>query len=501
LAAASCCERLACYVLASGGAAVPAGHGAKKGEFMSRLSQWIRRVRHRNAVIAHLPQDMAALAEIMKTAQRQIQNAAALSEEQSRRLQGELYKIKQTVNLTAAARPAGKKIKVVFLVHHIEAWDSLADIYETMRKAEDFEPFAVSIPRRFPGEEHYGFEDIIHEKLTEWGIAHLRFNMANSFEGLDILKALAPDIIFRQSQWDWDIPPGFATEELRFARLCYVPYGVTCIVNTQKLPGDRDPAADSDFHRAAWKIFYATPYQEELNQRSAQNLEIVGHPKVKRLIRLGREQEHWPIRQAGAGRRFRLIWSPHHSVGKEWLRFGLFPAVYQDMLAWAKSDETVEIVLSFHPASITKITEAGGALTKADMETFLREWDSLPNTARHGAGNYAGLMQASDCLITDGLSFLVEYQFFTKKVIFLERADHLPFSPAGERIIAGTHPVKTVAEARKLAHDFAAGCVDSKAQIERDNTAWLAGEKLAAGSAAERIVRSIRRAIRAEERP
>ncbi|KAA6206386.1 MAG: hypothetical protein DU429_03340 [Candidatus Tokpelaia sp.] len=452
-----------------------------------------------------MPQDMAALAENVKTTQQEIQNAAALSEEQSRRLQGELYKIKQTVNLVAGARPAGKKIKAVFLIHHIEAWDSLADIYEAMLVAEDFAPLAVSIRRRFPGEQNYGFENIIHRKLSELGIEHLRFSMEDSFDGLDILKALAPDIIFRQSQWDWDIPPGFHVEELRFARLCYVPYAVTAVADTRLLAKERDPATDSDFHRTAWKIFYATEDQKTRFKkhavRYAQNMEIVGHPKVKRLIRLGREQEHWPIKQQISGRRFRLIWSPHHSVGKEWLRFGLFPAIYQDMLAWVKSDNSIEMVLSFHPAAISKITEAGGPLSSEEMAAFLQEWDSLPNTARHSAGNYAGLMQASDCMLTDGISFLAEYQFFTKPVIFLERADHLPFSPAGERIIAGTHPVKTVAEAKKLVHDFAAGCVDVKAQVQRDNTAWLAGEKLAAGTAAERILRSIRRGIREEERP
>jgi len=464
----------------------------------------IRRFKRRNAIIEHLPHNQAVLVAQAEAAQKQLEQLAALCREQSYWAHGELYKIKQTVNLVASARPAGKKIKVVFLIHHIEAWDSLADIYEAMLAAEDFAPLAISIRRRFPGEQDYGFENIIHEKLSELGIEHLRFSMEDSFEGLDILKALAPDIIFRQSQWDWDIPPGFHVAELRFARLCYVPYAVTAVADTRLLAKERDPAADSDFHRAAWKMFYATEDQKARFKQYAvlyaQNLEIVGHPKVKRLMRLGREQEHWPIKQQISGRRCRIIWSPHHSVGKEWLRFGLFPAIYQDMLAWVKSDNTIEMVLSFHPAAISKITEADGPLSPEEMAVFLQEWDSLPNTARHSAGNYAGLMQASDCLMTDGLSFLVEYQFFTKPVIFLERADHLPFSSAGERIIAGTHPVKTVAEAKKLAHDFAAGCVDVKAQIQRDNTAWLAGEKLAAGTAAERILRSIRRGIREEER-
>lgn len=470
---------------------------------MSRFSRMIRRLQRRKAAMEHLPENMAALESHLRLIHNQTELLAALCEKQRHWAQSELYNIKQTVNLTAAARPAGKKIKAVFLIHHIEAWDSLADIYEAMRREEDFEPVVISIKRRFPGETEYGFEEVIHQKLSGLEVPHLRFSMEDSFQGLDILKALAPDLIFRQSQWDNDIPPGFHVAELRFARLCYVPYFVGGPVETQLLGKERDPEVDSDFHRAAWKIFYATEDQkarfEKNAVRSVENVEIVGHPKVKRLTRIGAQAPYWPINQEGA-RRFRSIWSPHHSVGNDWLRFGLFPLVYKAMLEWVKNDDTIEMVLHFHPAALSALTKKGGALSSEECEAFLQEWDSLPNTARHSAGNYAGLMQASDCMITDGISFLAEYQFFTKPVIFLERADHLPFSPAGERIIKGTHPVASVAEARELARNFAAGCVDVKAPAQRDNTAWLAGEKLAAGTAAERILRSIRRSIREEGR-
>lgn len=449
------------------------------------------------AALDALPDNMGVL---QARFQAQTEQMPALRQQLSA-VEGELYKIKQAVNLTAAARAAGKKIKAVFFIHHIEAWDSLADIYESMAAAADFDPVAISIKRRFPGETAYGFEEVIHQKLSELGVAHLRFNMEDSFQGLDILKALAPDIIFRQSQWDNDIPPGFGTAELRFARLCYVPYFVASLTNTRLLDKERDPEVDSDFHRAAWKIFYATEDQkarfEENAARGAENLEIVGHPKVKRLTRIGAQAPLWPIKQPGM-RRFRLIWSPHHSMDNNWLRFGMFHLVYQDMLDWVKNDNSIEMVLSFHPATLGQLMKENSVLPKQIVLDFLREWDALPNTARHEAGNYAGLMQASDCMITDGISFLAEYQFFTKPIIFLERPDHLPFSPAGERIIKGTHAAAGVAAAQKLARDFAAGRADVKAEAQRYNTAWLAGDKLAAGTAAERIISSIRRGIRNE---
>jgi len=480
---------------------------------MSKLSKMIRAIRRRRQAPAQMLQKSAEtesrLEQQISRIEAQYAELIALAQRPSASAEGlpqlrqwaehELYYIKQTVNLCAASRPAGKKIKVIFLVHHIEAWDSIGDIYEIMRDSADFAPTVISINRHFPGDKGFGFENVVHEKLAAQNVPHLRFAMENSREGLDILKALAPDIIFKQSQWDADVPPAFASDELRFAKLCYVPYAVVSLVNTRDLIKERDPETDSPLHRAAWKLFYATEDQKQrfakTSLRRGDNLEITGHPKVHRLQRLGAEKPVWPIEQADP-RRFRLIWSPHHSIDNNWLRFGMFPAVYRQMLDWVKEDNSIEMVLSFHPATLARIMEGTDGVSAEQCEAFLREWDSLPNTGRWAAGNYAGLMQASDCLITDGMSFLVEYQFFTKPVIFLERPDHLPFGEAGERIIRGTHPVADVAAARALAYKFAAGMADDRASIQRENTAWLSGDKLAGGSAAERIIASIRRGIR-----
>jgi len=473
---------------------------AKLGELGARLAGLETRLES----LVKIEERCAAFsAELRKQALKQAGEAQSAAEKQAHFRQWaerELYGIKQTANMSAAARPAGKKIKVIFLIHHIEAWDSIGDIYEIMRDCADFEPIAISIKRRFPGDKGFGFEEIIHQKLEEMGILHLRFSMENSFEGLDIiLKALAPDIIFKQSQWDADVPPAFASNELRFAKLCYVPYSVAHIINIESLGAPNNPETDSPLHRAAWKLFYATEdlknYFAATSVRQGDNLEITGHPKVRRLQRLGAGKPVWPIEQKGA-RRFRIIWSPHHSIDKNWLRFGMFPAVYRQMLDWVKNDNSIEMTLSFHPAALARIMEGKDGVSREQCEAFLNDWDSLLNTARWEAGNYAGLLQASDCMITDGISFLTEYQFFTKPIIFLERADHLPLSEAGRRIMRGVHPVADMAQARDLAHKFAAGYVDECAQAQRENTAWLAGDRLAGGSAAERIIASIRRGIR-----
>lgn len=409
-----------------------------------------------------------------------------------------LHNLRSTINSISSGMLVGGRIKVLFLVHHIEAWDSLADVYQEMLKSSDFEPLVASINRCFPGEDDYGFEPVIHQRLVKEGIRHIRFGMRDLYEALDIIKAIKPDLIFKQSQWDADVPPAYHTHELSFARLCYVPYATAGLIETSDLNPDRDPELNSNLHRSAWRIFYATNEERKRFDRYAvrqsTNVSITGHPKVDRLIRKGDQGKFWPIPEVRGEKKTRIIWSPHHSVGDNWSNFGMFPRIYQDMLAWARSDENIEILLSCHPALKGAMSRYWGQGGDARFQDFMDEWNELDNTSVIDAGEYAGAMAASDMLISDGMSFIIEYQFFNKPVIFLERQDHKEFSISGERLIKGTHRVSSIQEAREKVAYFASGGVDHLKDIQAQNTNWLSGN----GLAVHNIIDAIRQGIQAE---
>jgi len=420
-------------------------------------------------------------------------------QQQLDKLHQQLHNVKQVGNLIAARQPsAGRKIKVVFLVHHIEAWDSIADVYQAMLEIKDFEPVIATINRRFPGETNYGFEPVVHERLQEMGVKHIRLGMENAWQGLDIIKAIAPDIIFRQSPWDTDIPPAFHTNELRFARLCYVSYAILNMLQTEAIGGE-DPVSDSLWYRSCWYIFEATEsgvkHIYHNSARAAQNVLHTGHPKVRRLIREGAKSSRWPVLADKEQKRVRIIWAPHHSLDNQWFCFGMFHLMYKEMLVWAQTVSDIDIVLHAHPALFSTLTRENGFMTPEELEHFLTEWDSLPNTERISAGNYAGVMHASDYLISDGISFLMEYQFFNKPVIFLERPDHIAFSESGEKIIEGVHRVPDLEAAKALIARFQSGEADPLTQKQKDNVAWLNAQ----GDAVENIITAIREGLAAEQ--
>lgn len=399
------------------------------------------------------------LAEVVARYFEQLQKCG---ERQTGDLLRQIDLVKQVAN--AAVRklpPSGQRIRCVFLVHVFEAWDALSDVHQAMLADARFEPLVATIPRRFPGDKGYGGEEATSKALSDIGVRHLRLGMSNSMEALDVLKALGPDVIFRQSHWENDVPPGFRTPELVFARLCSVPYGTSLVQRfmvNERVDGDVSAFAfDQAYHRVAWRIFCETEatrsYFQGFRHSDPEKFVLSGFPKLESLQRAGRRAV-WPL-SGGERRGYRVIWAPHHSVGDKWLAFGVFHLIYRQMLEWARSAPDIEFVLKPHPA-LMKSLVLERRLKEETLDAFVREWESLENCCVR-TGQYAELFAASDLMITDGLSFLTEYQLFRKPLIFIDSGRHVPFNTIGALAEACSHRVRSFEEMKQAALGYKAG--------------------------------------------
>ncbi|WFS02718.1 CDP-glycerol glycerophosphotransferase family protein [Rhizobium tumorigenes] len=346
--------------------------------------------------------------------------------------------------------PVGGKIRCVFLIHAIETWDALSDIHGRMLADSRFTPLVATINRRYPGQGDFGNEDQTSAFLATSKVEHLRLGAQDSYAGLSILKALMPDVVFRQSQWDNDVPPAFGASELSFAKLAFVPYASTIIqqyaLDEQVDENSSAYAYDQLCHRVAWRIFCETRFTEA-SYRSFHGYDpakvvLSGCPKNERLAQsVG--VDNWPIANSGH-RSYRVVWAPHHSLGKMWLAFGVFHLMFEQMLNWAIQRPDIEFVLKPHPALYSVAVNEG--LVPADkIERFAAMWGSLPNCAVC-EGKYAELFASSDLLITDGISFLTEYQLFDKPLIFYDSLRHVPFNELGELAKSAAHVVTEFSE-------------------------------------------------------
>ena len=378
-------------------------------------------------------------------------------------LEPHIHRIGETADLIARkVAISGRRVKCLFLINYMQAWDSLADIYQLMRADSDFEVIVATINGRHS-------EENAHRALVEIGIPHLRLT-EESQDTLNAIKQIGPDVIFRQHPWDEELPSALKTESLSFARLCYVPYyGLQVIENF----GDGDQShnlhTDQPFHRACWRIFCEHELVSEVYRKTAllagHNVVVTGHPKLRRLHHLRGTRPDWPIDVKTAARKYRVIWAPHHSVQYDWMNFGTFALIMKKMLAWADGDSSIEFVLRPHPSLFTfmRSGEVSPDASAEDFENFLCAWNALPNTAVDEKPDYAALFAASDAMITDGISFLTEYQMFDKPLIFIERDDHAKFNKLGELVVQGCISAPDFESAFAAISDLRAGRPDHSA--------------------------------------
>ena len=465
-------------------------------------SQADREGRLSRAIVSELTALLSKTAEDITLSLRQelMAHIDKVLEEQKQGFRHEIYHLKQTANVVARRSSGhGRRVKCLFLVHFIVSWDSLADIFAAMKAANDFEPIVASINRRFPDASSFTGEDKVHEGLQALGIEHIRLPMEDLFASLDIIKAIEPDIIFRQTPWDVDIQPAFSPHELSFARLCYVPYyGLQMVERHDRHTNGEDFHTDMPYHRACWRIFCEDEFVKQTFEHTAvlagRNVVVTGHPKLKRLARLSQTESSWPIPAISGKRPYRIVWAPHYSMWKDWLNFSSFPMVMDDMLAWARRDVAIEFTFKPHPLLREAVQCPNSPVSSSTFQSFLEQWNALANTAFVEGGNYAPLFAASDAMITDGISFLAEYQIFEKPLIFIERPDHVPFNELGRLVAEGANRVATLEEAQKLIEAFRAGAADPRQAQRRAVAARLVPSQ----EPAQIILESIRNGFKEE---
>lgn len=336
-----------------------------------------------------------------------------------------------------------KKIKIGFLVHNIEAWRGLEPVYRAMANDDNFHPIVFSLNRRYAG-NIFRDEDKISFILDQRGIPHVRLNDSDSFRDLALLKFHNLNALFRQSHWIPDLPPAFQPHYLSFTNLYYLSYEIGV------MPKQGLIFRYSDYERFCSKVFLASKEIKEemdgLHNSTNVRAVVTGHPKVLEILTAA---PSWPLRTKNQKR---IIWSSHHSIGKGWSDFGVFDKVFEDFLQLAKKRKDWDILFSPHPALVHRLENLQDENLKQRFEIFLKEWNLLENTAIIDMGEYLGPFQASDLLVVDGLSFLIEYQLLGKPIIQLTREDSSDYTNFGERVTQGVHklPYQRISDLEKM---------------------------------------------------
>ena len=237
------------------------------------------------------------------------------------------------------------------------------------------------------------------------------------------LKELDIDILFYQQPWGID-----DTQHIDVASkdmiCCSYTYGLTI------LKGDFEVRP---FHEKLFYYFVANEQTKailkEKEIKCLDNLNIVGYPKLdiyNGLKKIPSEKKT-------------IIYAPHHSYRRGY-RVGTFDFTGEQILNFAKAHPEYNWVFKPHPdlkEVLYKDKKYGAEFTKK----YYEEWDKIGT--RYEKGNYFDLFMASDLLITDCISFLLEYIPSGNPLIRLERFHYENMSNLGKDILKGLYRVKS----------------------------------------------------------
>lgn len=129
----------------------------------------------------------------------------------------------------------------------------------------------------------------------------------------------------------------------------------------------------------------------------------------------------------------KVIVAPHHSfLGYAGIKFSTFAQNAHFWLYLAEKYQN-EICFMFkpHPNLRYRAVEAKVFETAELYDEYISRWEALPNAKVVVEGDYLEAFDTSDAMIMDSISFLAEYMYTQKPVLYLRRPEQV-FSELGQ---------------------------------------------------------------------
>lgn len=193
----------------------------------------------------------------------------------------------------------------------------------------------------------------------------------------------------------------------------YIPYGF----NTSAWD-----VCDTPIHRFGWKLFFESREHidriEKLCREGAPRCLYSGYTKLDAFFKDSDALTFdWKMTRPDAKK---IIYAPHWSIAS-----GIFYSTFQHncqfMYEFARTHSETSWVFKPHPMLLASAVGHGLFKSADGFRAYLQAWDELPNAQVFTGAYYQGLFATSDGMIMDCGSWIGEYQYTHKPLIFLTR--------------------------------------------------------------------------------
>lgn len=286
-------------------------------------------------------------------------------------------------------------------------------LFNLMDKHPKFKPYIIITPCiDYDSQKQEEDSNTLIQYFKEHNIPYY-LSMDEHGYYINVRKRFKPHLLFYPQPYSRIIAKEFRYTRFLDKLLCYYPYAFW----TSK----GDWCYDQGFHNCAWKLFYSTHLHYEDAKKYAYNkacnVEIVGYPDTDKFL----NEPHKDVWKKQNSPTKRIIWAPHYSI----FNGGL---LYKSNFLWM-ADFMLEIVdkyadrLQFafkpHPRLFSELCKHKD-WGKDKAEWYYNQWKNKDNTQLE-ENEFIDLFMTSDAMIHDSQSFMVEYHYSMKPVMYITK--------------------------------------------------------------------------------
>ena len=306
--------------------------------------------------------------------------------------------------------PSKKTIRVAFIAQHPQGWTNFESVREAMVSDDRFEVVVVSTPYLHPYPPEGG-QEAIYAFLDKHGIPHRRWDSG-------ILHPDFADIAFVQNPYDVTRPPILRTATLMklVPRLAYIPYGL-------EIGGGQENSANQynlPLQKFAWMVFARSVRQKATYALQCgsgnSHVAVTGHPKLDSIRKNLRNTNPEILKFADSRKVF--LWNPQFDIRPNGTGFSTFLIWNEYFIKEFKRRRDICLIIRPHPVFFGTL-ESRKIWDRQRVEHFLRQCEEAKNILIDRNPNYMPVFGLSSALISDASSFLLEYAFTGKPILYL----------------------------------------------------------------------------------
>lgn len=305
---------------------------------------------------------------------------------------------------------ASKRVKICCVVYVDTTW-SCADLYRLLDEDKRFYTGVLVVP------------------VADYERSFQRIKAYYVDKGYRLFK-------LEEHEWEdsnifiYQNPYAFSTKKVnienrKLSELCMmIPYAIFQGDGADEhLEGDENRKC-----RGLWRYYCYTDdsFQYGLRHSSlgSVNMKFSGYPKMDSMYSTVQKKPGWH----GDGK-WKILFAPTLA----W-KYSVFMDVWKIMLQIAEEEKDISWIFRPHPSLGVSLIHAHQLESIEEYEEYVEQWRQLPNASVEIGGDYADTFKTSDAMIADGNSFLTNYQYVHKPLLFLRGGKNYRLTQYGREL-------------------------------------------------------------------